>query len=80
MRTIDHPDRRGRKCRFALEWNSRGSLATEVGLMNLLAIIVIFLALATAGAIAYIAWELSSDKHSEQRQRAGGDLEKPPDP
>ncbi len=48
--------------------------------MNLLAIIVIFLALATAGAIAYIAWELSSDKHSEQRQRAGGDLEKPPDP
>lgn len=46
--------------------------------MNLLAIIVIFLALATAGAIAYIAWELSSDKHGEQR--AGGDLEKPPDP
>jgi Flp pilus assembly protein CpaB len=30
--------------------------------MNLLAIIVIFLAIATAGAIAYVAWELSSDK------------------
>ena len=30
--------------------------------MNLLAIIVVFLAIATAGAIAYVAWELSSDK------------------
>lgn len=32
------------------------------GIMNLLAIIVIFLAIAAAGAIAYIAWEISSDK------------------
>jgi len=28
--------------------------------MNLLAIIIVFLAIVTAGAIAYIAWELSS--------------------
>ena len=28
--------------------------------MNLLALIIIFLAIVTAGAIAYIAWELSS--------------------
>lgn len=28
--------------------------------MNLLALIIVFLAIATAGAIAYIAWELSS--------------------
>lgn len=28
--------------------------------MNLLAIIIVFLAIATAGAIAYVAWELSS--------------------
>lgn len=30
--------------------------------MNLLAIIVVFLAIAICGAIAYIAWELSSDE------------------
>ena len=30
--------------------------------MNLLALIVIFLAIAIAAAIAYIAWELTSDK------------------
>lgn len=30
--------------------------------MNLLAIIVVFLAIAICVAIAYIAWELSSDK------------------
>lgn len=28
--------------------------------MNLLAIIIVFLAILTAGAIAYVAWELSS--------------------
>jgi flagellar basal body-associated protein FliL len=32
--------------------------------MNLLAIIIIVLALAAAGAIIYAAWELSSDKPS----------------
>jgi len=32
------------------------------GTMNLLAIIIIVLALAAAGAIIYAAWELSSDK------------------
>ena len=32
------------------------------GRMNLLAIIIIVLALAAAGAIIYVAWELSSDK------------------
>jgi flagellar basal body-associated protein FliL len=32
--------------------------------MNLLAIIIIVLALAAAGAIIYAAWELSSDKKS----------------
>jgi Flp pilus assembly protein CpaB len=30
--------------------------------MNLLAVIIIVLALAAAGAIIYVAWELSSDK------------------
>lgn len=30
--------------------------------MNLLAIIIVFLAIVTAGAIAYIAWELSSEE------------------
>ncbi|MEX0976451.1 MAG: hypothetical protein WDZ50_05080 [Woeseia sp.] len=30
--------------------------------MNLLAIIIIFLAVITAGSIAYIAWELSSGR------------------
>jgi flagellar basal body-associated protein FliL len=32
------------------------------GKMNLLAIIIIVLAIAAAGAIIYAAWELSSDK------------------
>ena len=32
------------------------------GRMNLLAIIIIVLALAAAGAVIYAAWELSSDK------------------
>jgi flagellar basal body-associated protein FliL len=30
--------------------------------VNLLAIIIILIALAAAGAVIYIAWELSSDK------------------
>lgn len=50
--------------------------------MNLLAIIVIFLAIATAGAIAYIAWELSSDKHGLEKTETGaaGESEHPQDP
>jgi hypothetical protein len=48
--------------------------------MNLLAIIVVFLALATAGAIAYIAWELSSDERGgKATDRSAGELEEPPE-
>jgi flagellar basal body-associated protein FliL len=41
-------------------------------IMNLLAIIIIFIALAAAGAVIYAAWELSSDKPAV-RKRAAGD-------
>lgn len=43
--------------------------------MNLLAIIVVFLAVAICVAIAYIAWELSSDEPKPPRvePRAPGD-------
>jgi flagellar basal body-associated protein FliL len=37
------------------------------GRMNLLAIIIIALALAAAGAVIYAAWELSSDKPSRKK-------------
>jgi Flp pilus assembly protein CpaB len=48
--------------------------------MNLLAIIVVFLALATAGAIAYIAWELSSDQRGgKTTDQSAADLEEPPE-
>jgi flagellar basal body-associated protein FliL len=39
------------------------------GTMNLLAIIIIVLALATAAAIIYAAWELSSDKWTDKPGR-----------
>jgi flagellar basal body-associated protein FliL len=35
--------------------------------MNLLAIIIIVLAVAAAGAVIYVAWELSSDKSAINR-------------
>lgn len=38
--------------------------------MNLLAIIVILLAIATAGAIVYIAWEMSSDEPDVEEAEA----------
>lgn len=45
--------------------------------MNLLAIIIVFLAIVTAGAIAYIAWELSSGDpvfgSSEAKQAGSAD-------
>jgi hypothetical protein len=44
--------------------------------MNLLAIIIVFLAILTAGAIAYIAWELSSGDPALGRSAA----DKPADP
>ncbi|HWM28179.1 MAG TPA: hypothetical protein VNQ14_06960 [Woeseiaceae bacterium] len=37
------------------------------GRMNLLAIIIIALALAAAGAVIYAAWELSSDKPARKK-------------
>lgn len=55
--------------------------------MNLLAIIIVFLAIVTAGAIAYIAWELSSGnpvfgRSQRQRHEANepGAGDEPPDP
>lgn len=48
--------------------------------MNLLAIIVIFLAVATAGAIAYIAWELSSDKPKIEKTVPGASSGEPEQP
>lgn len=39
--------------------------------MNLLAIIVVFLAIAICVAIAYIAWEISSDKPRARGADAG---------
>ncbi|MEX2124009.1 MAG: hypothetical protein WD795_08960 [Woeseia sp.] len=41
------------------------------GRMNLLAIIIIVLALAAAGAVIYAAWELSSDKPTQRKTGAG---------
>lgn len=47
--------------------------------MNLLAILIVFLAIVTAGAIAYVAWELSSGDpaftHSSTKQKAGESAE-----
>lgn len=40
--------------------------------MNLLAIIIIVLAIAAAGAIIYAAWELSSDKPAAGTQKSRG--------
>jgi flagellar basal body-associated protein FliL len=37
-----------------------------IGAMNLLAVIIVILALAAAGGIIYAAWELSSDKPGEK--------------
>lgn len=39
--------------------------------MNLLMLILIFLALVVAGSIFYIAWELSSDKPHPKRKEPG---------
>jgi len=39
--------------------------------MNLLAIIIIVLALAAAGGIIYAAWELSSDKPAARTGKTG---------
>jgi Flp pilus assembly protein CpaB len=47
--------------------------------MNLLAIIVIFLAITIAGAIAYIAWEISSDKPRVDGGNAASREDGPPD-
>lgn len=41
------------------------------GRMNLLAIIIIGLALAAAGAVIYAAWELSSDKPARKETGTG---------
>ncbi|MDZ7643466.1 MAG: hypothetical protein U5K76_04075 [Woeseiaceae bacterium] len=47
--------------------------------MNLLSLIIIFLALAMCGAIAYIAWELSSDReHREASQSNHRPDDEPP--
>jgi flagellar basal body-associated protein FliL len=50
--------------------------------MNLLAIIIIFLALATAGAVIYAAWELSSDKPARRTGHSAEveDPDGPPEP
>lgn len=48
--------------------------------MNLLSLIVVFLAIAICVAIAYIAWELSSDEPDASGREAGpapDDPEKP---
>jgi len=39
--------------------------------VNLLAIIIILIALAAAGAVIYVAWELSSDKPPVSKDGAG---------
>ncbi|MEX2494588.1 MAG: hypothetical protein WD448_00785 [Woeseia sp.] len=41
------------------------------GSVNLLALIIIFLALAAAGAVIYVAWELSSDKPPPEQRKSG---------
>jgi hypothetical protein len=41
------------------------------GAMNLLSLIVVFLAIAICVAIAYIAWELSSDEPDASEQEGG---------
>jgi hypothetical protein len=50
--------------------------------MNLLAIIIVFLAVVTASAIAYIAWELSSGRpvfSSKRPTRGAGNENKSPE-
>ena len=50
------------------------------GAMNLLSLIVVFLAIAICVAIAYIAWELSSDEPDASGREGGpapDDPEKP---
>jgi hypothetical protein len=50
--------------------------------MNLLAIIIVFLAVVTASAIAYIAWELSSGRpvfSSKRPTRGTGNENNSPD-
>lgn len=39
--------------------------------MNLLMLILIFLALVVAGSVFYIAWELSSDKQHRNKKEPG---------
>ena len=48
--------------------------------MNLLAIIIVFLAIVTAGAIAYIAWELSSGDPTGGSAQHEPDESHDPDP
>ena len=43
--------------------------------MNLLAIIIILLAVAAAGAVIYAAWELSSDKEAVPRSGPAGSVD-----
>jgi len=58
----------------------RGESHMIAGRMNLLAIIIIFLALATAGAVLYAAWELSSDKPADRSRSRAGEADAPDDP
>ena len=58
----------------------RGESHMIAGRMNLLAIIIIFLALATAGAVLYAAWELSSDKPADRGRSRAEEADDPDDP
>jgi hypothetical protein len=48
--------------------------------MNLLSLILIFLAVVVAGSIAFIAWELTAEKPFEKKKEEPGDGQDPRPP